>query len=325
MTLHSGICVIIPAWNAEATIVRAVTSALAQPQVAEVLVVDDASTDGTAQSATDADDGSGRLRVLCQPRNIGPAAARNVAIDASTAPLLAILDSDDFLLPGRFAPLLATPGWDAIADNLAFVPEDQVAALAPATLDHGTASPRRLSLAEFVLGNISVAGQPRAELGFVKPVIRRSFLAAHGLRYDESLRLGEDYALYARILARGGAFLTVARCGYVAVERASSLSGCHRGVDLANLAASDLALLGEDGLDDSARRAIRRHRDQTAAKARHRRFLDMRRAQGLPAALAQALLRPHQVPPLAFAIARDKWRDRHPGAPKPAQVRYLFA
>lgn len=329
MTCRSpSVCVIIPAWNAEATIARAVASALAQSEVAEVLVVDDASSDATAGCAARADDASGRLRIIRQPRNGGPAAARNIAIEASTSPFIAILDADDFLLPGRFARLLATPGWDAIADNLAFVAEDcaggwtadRVAALTRVA-DH---LPRRLSLTGFVRGNISVAGQPRAELGFIKPLLRRAFLDAHGLRYDGTLRLGEDYALYSRILARGGVFLTVQDCGYVAIERANSLSGRHRAADLAALAAADCALLAEAGIDAAARTAIRHHHAHVAAKARHRAFLDIRRADGIATALRHALRRPDQIPQLALAIARDKWRDRSRPAIAAPQVRYLF-
>jgi succinoglycan biosynthesis protein ExoU len=320
-----GVCVIIPAWNAEATIARAVASALAEPEVAEVVVVDDASTDTTAARAAAADDASGRLRILRQRRNAGPAAARNMGIDASTSPFLALLDSDDFLLPGRFAPLLATQGWDAIADNLAFVAEDWVADLAPA-LNRGLAgTPRRLSLESFVDGNISVTNRPRGELGFLKPVMRRAFLVMNGLRYDESLRLGEDYVLYARILARGGIFLTVQSCGYVAVERANSLSGRHRAADLAALAAADRALLGETCLTDAARAALRLHHAHVAGKGRHRAFLDRRHASGIGSAVRQVLGRPDHLAQLALAIARDKWRSHRLDTPTIPAVRYLFS
>ena len=65
--------------------------------------VDDASTDGTADAARAAGDGSGRLKVLTQPLNAGTSAARNRGIAESTAPWIGVLDSDDFFLPGRLA------------------------------------------------------------------------------------------------------------------------------------------------------------------------------------------------------------------------------
>ena len=111
-------------------------SALDQQEVHDVIVVDDASTDETANSARSVDDGTGRLRVTRLEANGGPSVARNHAVALSGAPLIAILDADDFYLPGRFRPLLAQPDWDFIADNVAFVGE-----AAPAAA--GCAPPKR--------------------------------------------------------------------------------------------------------------------------------------------------------------------------------------
>lgn len=317
------VAVIIPAWNAAGTIRRAIASALAEPEVGEVVVIDDASTDATAAQAGAAGAGSGRLRVIRLERNRGPAAARNIGIAATSQPLVAILDSDDFLLPGRFAPLVAVEGWDAIADNLVFVDENRVAAFDPARLPAFSDHVDRLQLAGFVRGNISTPARPRGELGFAKPMLRRTFLEQHGLRYDESLRLGEDYALYAQMLARGGRFLTSRRCGYVAVERPTSLSGRHAKEDLFALAEADRRLLAEPGLDAEGRAAIAGHLAHIMAKARHRAFLDTRRSRGMIPALLSALRRPQQVPALVEAIARDKWQGFAPSS-RP-EVRYLFS
>ena len=60
----SRVCVIIAARNAARTIPAAIASALREPEAAEVVVVDDASTDDTAEVARAADDGSGRLKVM---------------------------------------------------------------------------------------------------------------------------------------------------------------------------------------------------------------------------------------------------------------------
>ena len=95
-----GVAIIIAAYNAEDTIARAIHSALAEAEVAEVIVIDDASTDNTVKRAQEAKDGSGRLHVLLQPNQAGPSAARNRAIRESTSPWISILDADDFLLPG---------------------------------------------------------------------------------------------------------------------------------------------------------------------------------------------------------------------------------
>ncbi len=318
------VSVVIAAWNAAATIGRAIASALMQSEVSAVIVVDDGSTDGTVAVARSADDGSGRVRIVAFGANRGPAAARNAGIAASTAPFVALLDADDFFLPDRFAALFAVPGWDAIADNIAFVTDDALPDFRIADLDGRDASPRPLTLADFVARNISRRGHARRELGFAKPVMRRAFLQEADLRYDETLRLGEDYALYARMLIRGATFLTIGRCGYVAVERATSLSGQHRTADLVALLAYDRMLEATPSLPASDRAAIRRHRAHLAGKVHHRLFLDAKREKGFSGALSatfSSATLSSALPGVICAIARDKL-VRAPT--RPAGVAYLF-
>ncbi|NNF89943.1 MAG: glycosyltransferase family 2 protein, partial [Boseongicola sp.] len=106
------VSVIMAAWNAEATVGRAVASALAEPETAEVLLIDDASTDATVAAARQAAGGDPRLRVIRQQLNYGPAAARNLGLRRSTAPFVALLDADDVFLGGRLAHLFSLPEWD---------------------------------------------------------------------------------------------------------------------------------------------------------------------------------------------------------------------
>ena len=91
----------IAAWNRSDTIARAVLSALAQDEVRSVIVVDDGSIDDTAAMASQCDPEGRRVIVERLRSNMGPSAARNIAIEISKAPWLAILDGDDFFLPGR--------------------------------------------------------------------------------------------------------------------------------------------------------------------------------------------------------------------------------
>lgn len=316
------VCVIIAAWNAERTVSRAIASALAQPEVGEVIVVDDGSSDATTAIAQAADDGSGRLTVLRQDHNRGPSAARNRALAASRADHIAVLDADDYLLPGRFAALLAIPGWDAIADNIAFVPEASDDLAAPPPVDSGDYPARSLALGALLAGSISRRTAPRGELGFLKPVIRRDFLDTHGLRYDEALRLGEDFALYTRMLAAGARFLTIARCGYVAVERGASLSGSHATGDLAALLGAVDSWAAGARLDPSDRAALARYRAQLSANYRHRRLLDDKRQMGLPRALFRLLDEPLTVPRVALRVLSDKLAI--PGVAPAPTVRYLL-
>ena len=102
-TAIPGVDVLIAARDRADTIERAVSSALAQDEVRAAIVVDDGSADDTAARARRCDPDGKRLIVKRLPRSVGPSAARNIAIGISTAPWLAILDADDFFLPGGSA------------------------------------------------------------------------------------------------------------------------------------------------------------------------------------------------------------------------------
>jgi succinoglycan biosynthesis protein ExoU len=170
-----------------------------------------------------------------------------------------ILDGDDYFLPGRIGALLSkADDWDFVADDLLQARAGEVGERASApVLFEEQFDPWPLSFEQFVLGNVTRRGPLRRELGFLKPLIRRSFLDHHRLRYDERLRLGEDYALYARALAAGARFLVVPATGYVSVVRANSISAQHSREDLERLRDSDAELMARAALTASGRRALR--------------------------------------------------------------------
>ena len=91
------VSVIIPAFNNEATLAEAVQSVQSQTYVDwEVIVSDDASTDGTAAVA---EGFGGPIRVVRNPENRGSGPARNAAVEVAEGELLALLDADDYWLP----------------------------------------------------------------------------------------------------------------------------------------------------------------------------------------------------------------------------------
>lgn len=291
------IVVIIPAYEAEQTIGRAVQSALAVENVAEVFVIDDASSDQTASEAEAAGDGDPRLNVLRHDCNKGPSAARNLAISESTSPIISILDADDFFLPGRFAPILTQEDWDICADNLVFFDQsdDLQVFLEQSARDPVFEGARTLSFASFVRGNISQKKQIRGELGFLKPLIRREFLERHELHYDENCRLGEDFILYTRALAMGARFKVVGDCGYAAMIRNNSLSSRHCTDDLAALHARTVDLLDTLELSETDRLALASHAQSIHRKAVHRKVLDIRQQQSLMAGILAAAQNPTAI------------------------------
>lgn len=96
----TSISVIIPTWNRESTIKRAVLSALNQTYpVTEVLVCDDGSTDRTKEIIEGI--GNSKVKWLSGQRAGMPSVPRNRGIKASTGEWLAFLDSDDEWLPAK--------------------------------------------------------------------------------------------------------------------------------------------------------------------------------------------------------------------------------
>ena len=105
------VSVVIPAYNAQAFLERAVRSVLAQTYApVEIIVVDDGSRDDTRRIAESFGE---PVRCLSLTQS-GPAAARNAGIEQSTGPFVAFLDADDEWLPERLEktiqPMLENPG-----------------------------------------------------------------------------------------------------------------------------------------------------------------------------------------------------------------------
>ncbi|BBO91457.1 glycosyltransferase family 2 protein [Desulfosarcina ovata] len=94
------VSVVLPTYNRAWTVRSAIDSVLNQDYTAlELIVVDDGSTDGTADLL--ADYGT-QIQVIRQS-NQGVSAARNAGIQAAEGNLIALLDSDDAWLPGKVA------------------------------------------------------------------------------------------------------------------------------------------------------------------------------------------------------------------------------
>ncbi|RVD12597.1 glycosyltransferase family 2 protein, partial [Mesorhizobium sp. M7A.F.Ca.ET.027.02.1.1] len=204
---------VIAAYNAEATLDRAIASAIAQKGVSvEIIVVDDKSRDATLDVAR-AYPGD-IVRVVALASNRGPGGARNAGLDAARGRWIAVLDSDDAVFPGRLAAMIArAESADAqiAVDNLQVVREDGVIedAMFPRQYLEGL---REISLATYIAGN--VVFESKFNLGYLKPIFQREFLNENRLRYDEKLRIGEDYILFAGALAKGGKCVVEPDIGY---------------------------------------------------------------------------------------------------------------
>jgi glycosyltransferase involved in cell wall biosynthesis len=97
-----AVSVIIPTFNRAGTLPRAIKSVFEQTlKDWELIVVDDASVDGTPQLIRGLSDG--RIKYLRHENNRGPSGARNSGIEAARGTYIAFLDSDDEWLPEKLA------------------------------------------------------------------------------------------------------------------------------------------------------------------------------------------------------------------------------
>ena len=97
------ISIIIPCHNGAATLVRALQSCRIQPEAAQIVVVDDGSTDASANIVAHYGRLDPRVGLLRMPYNGGAARARNWGALHASHELLAFPDADDEYLPGALA------------------------------------------------------------------------------------------------------------------------------------------------------------------------------------------------------------------------------
>jgi len=98
------VSIITPAYRAAAVIEETIRSAQRQSYSDwEMLVVDDCSPDDTCARVSEIARSDARVRLIRQPTNQGPAAARNAALTAATGRYVAFLDSDDVWLPEKLS------------------------------------------------------------------------------------------------------------------------------------------------------------------------------------------------------------------------------
>lgn len=131
----SGYGVVIPAYNASATIAETLRSVAAQtPRPELVVVVDDGSTDDLAAAIAGIDL---PLRLMRQD-NAGPGSATTRGIAALSTPFIATLDADDLWLPGKIAAQLAhldrLPGTAGVFTHIRSFRDGEPDAMAPAAM-----------------------------------------------------------------------------------------------------------------------------------------------------------------------------------------------
>lgn len=217
------VSVVIPAYQAERFVAEAVRSVLEQDdQPLEVIVVDDGSTDDTAEVV----DGLGSSVTLISKDHAGEASARNAGLRAAKGEWVAFLDADDRWLPGRLVAVRDRIRGDPSADL--FTSDGFIEAGGEITgrcygpnwsfeHDHQRTEILRRN---FVFGHVVARRRRLVDLG----------------GFDESIEHTTDWEMWIRLLLDGGRIALVDRplsvyrvhTGSLSADRAAMARGSLR-------------------------------------------------------------------------------------------------
>lgn len=107
LTTMSPVSVVIPCFNAEQTLARALDSCVVLPEAMQIVVVDDGSQDASCDIVAHYSRRYGQIELLRMSQNGGAARARNWGAMHAVHPLLAFLDADDEYFPGGLRDAVA--------------------------------------------------------------------------------------------------------------------------------------------------------------------------------------------------------------------------
>ena len=212
--------VVVPVYNVEDWVDRCLESLAAQDfGDFEVVCVNDGSTDGSRARLAAWEGRDPRVRVIDQA-NRGLSAARNAGIDAARGDYVCFLDSDDRLFPqacGRIVAALDESAADVLVFGARCWPSEEGC---PSWLVE-CLRPRDVVYEGF---SMDLLLKENSRPFAWRLALRRDFLRASGVRFDEGVRFGEDqvfcFAVYPR--SRRTALISDALYEYQ-VGRAGSL------------------------------------------------------------------------------------------------------
>lgn len=219
------VSVIVPAYNTRDYIVPALQSVLGQTlEDHEIIVIDDASSDGTSDAVRTINDP--RIKLITCSTNGGAAVARNIGLRTARGEWIALLDSDDWYGRRRLEIMVqrasATKS-DMYADDILFVRTGQTEPWSSLLRQSGQSFAAPFSIGPVKFVDSDIYGKPSLHLGLSKPLMRRQFLVGNNLAYDPNLRMGQDFWLYLNSLAKGARFTVDPEGHYYYRSRPGSL------------------------------------------------------------------------------------------------------
>lgn len=195
------VSIILPCYNAENVVPVAIESAANSSAASkcELIIVNDGSTDNTGDAIDAACKPINHMRIkVIKTEHQGVSKARNTALDASEGKYIAFLDSDDRISP-------------CMLENMIAYCEEYGADFAYCELTsditrlcNNAAIPVSISR-EKVFSTLLYRS---SALGFTSVLYRRETIEKYALRFDESLRYGEDFAFLWKYAIRCSTFIS---------------------------------------------------------------------------------------------------------------------
>jgi glycosyltransferase involved in cell wall biosynthesis len=325
----ASVDVVVPSFQYGRYLADCVASILGQEGVdVRVLIVDNASTDGSADIARDLAHRDGRVEVVARSRNLGPHASFNAGVAWAAADYFLILCADDLLAPGALAR--AAGVMDRHPDvHLSFGrataigPDDPL----PSSLGDAGEAEWRVMSGDALLRRF--CGTGRNPLPGPTCVVRTSVQKAAGI-YRPELTHTDDMELWMRFTCHGGAAETDAVQAFQRVH-GHNQSATVADIQLWNLqfeaafesffSREGAALPNTRAYRDMARRSL-------GERAYWSAFAHLARGEGKTAlALAKFAIRlapsTLALPPLGYLLRRrqgagGRWSGLEAGEPRPS-------
>lgn len=315
------VSVVMANFEAGDRIVPALRSVLGQTLAdIEVIVSDDASRDHSLAHVRRLMAGDPRIRLITAERGGGPAASRNRALAVARGQWIAIVDADDIIHPERCERLLVAAAHhdaDIVADDLLLFYEDGTAPRL--LLGDDTDTSFTVTAERWVRAGID--GSPA--LGYLKPLIRAATLKSR--RYDEKLRIGEDYDLVLRLLLGGARMVVVPEPFYLYRRHTASISHRLSADNVEAMIARQQALAGALAADEPLAAAFAARLRALRQGLAYERLVASLKARRLGTAMALLARDPGHLRRLWASFAERSRRQAAPAAPAPSPVLALGA
>ncbi|MGE9975892.1 glycosyltransferase family 2 protein [Coprococcus catus] len=200
------VSVIVPAYNAEHMLAACLDALLLQTYVnKEIVVVDDGSTDNTADICDQYQANNECIKIVHQ-RNAGVSAARNTALDYSSGEYIVFVDSDDTVDPQYIEELMAWSEYDFVTAGYYWQKPD---------LSWDT---RRFE--DIGVSKCDLKAYPSKYMGkyyFGSPwatLMKKKIIDSAKLKFDEEIRCGEDILFIFQYLEYANTIKILPVCGY---------------------------------------------------------------------------------------------------------------